>query len=340
MENSQFAKSSMTNPDNVKTLVKIQKVFSNYFEQALDDYCSRLDVEFDRQFGKDRDNYDKAEYSGLLSYLRSEKDKVNKHCLKNIQNNFEQFQKFCQGKQVKIKQKQINLKEVSLTIDDGTLEEEYFLNKLIRNSNEQFYEDLGELNSHFAKLFNKHKIATAKNPVAPVMLVQAIEQALKQLDLKPEHRVVLYQVFENDILRHISFIYQEILEFFNTGRSTAFDVVDTLSVKKVTVIENPENQVVYRQAFDLLKDRLSNWRVRMSPSIFDAMPKDSDSSYEDAKVIEVLELIQLLIAVTGIPQNWHKQLIKHKVLDKLIKKTGINKRPLRNCQGTLKMCLT
>ncbi|MDO9168435.1 MAG: hypothetical protein Q7U18_04970 [Methylobacter sp.] len=56
---------------NTTILSKIKLIFFQHFEQAVDDCCMRIDVEFGLQLGKNREKMNKERYIKLLEYLRS-----------------------------------------------------------------------------------------------------------------------------------------------------------------------------------------------------------------------------------------------------------------------------
>ena len=144
-DGSALGKDNLENPvinmdGNRITLAKVEEVFINYFEQLVEDCCNRIDVDFDYQFGKNRDLIDKNLYKELLGYLRSERSKITQNYLHELKCSFSEYQALCTGGKEKQSHKGINLENVSL-IEDEQVEEGHAIKRLIRSCKEHYHEE-------------------------------------------------------------------------------------------------------------------------------------------------------------------------------------------------------
>ncbi|HEY8097700.1 MAG TPA: DUF1631 family protein, partial [Methylobacter sp.] len=177
--------SNLGQSNKSRIFANVKPVFFEHFEQAVDNCCMRLDLEFGLQLGKNREKMSKEQYIKLLEYLRSARKEIKRNYLSKVNDMFDGSHQ----KVAYIQGGQLDLSKVSL-ISDDTVKENHAIAAIIRQCEHLFYEELTSLNyTQLAIQSGRQTIAGSQNPIFPEKLVRALVDVVKPLKLNADARI-------------------------------------------------------------------------------------------------------------------------------------------------------
>lgn len=348
MDNRHQIHSGLVKANKAAILGKIKSVFVQHFEQAVDDCCMRIDLEFGMQLGKNREKMSKDQYIKLLEYLRSVRRDIKQNYLLKVNDFFDDsYQKTANNPDG-----QLDLSKAAL-ISDEAVKENHAVTLIIRQCERLFYEELASLNKQFALQQGKQTIADSQNPIFPEKLVRALVEAVKPLKLNVDSRIALYKTFEANVFSQLGFIYGEMinrceavkpvpgrhapLEVKSRDRAGALDDVGMASEAdeyraRLSGVPSPASLYVVSEikekiepapaiaeqpsdAFRLLQKKLELWRLAQFPSAYDLISVSGNVFYEQFEIKNALLVLQQFNADSEPGAN--KQPLKWRVLKKL-----------------------
>lgn len=317
--------SGVTKVNKTETLGKIKPIFFRHFEQAVDDCCMRIDLEFGLQLGKNRGKLSKDQYIKLLEYLRSVRRDIKQNYLLKVNNLFDaSYQKTANNQGG-----QLDFSKVSL-ISDDVVKENHAITAIIRQCERLFYEELASLNKQLALQQGKQTIADSQNPIFPEKLVRALVEVVKPLKLNIDGRIALYKVFEANVFSQLGFIYGELinrceaattapgrhapLEFKSGDRAGALGDAGMVAEAdeyraRLSGVPSPASLYVVSEIkekiepapaiaeqpsdeFRLLQKKLELWRLAHFPSAYDLISVSRNAFYEQFEIKNALLVLQ------------------------------------------------
>ena len=259
-------------------LDELKDVFCDCFEALVDDCCYRLEIDFGIQLGSKRTQLEKQTYSDLLQSIKQQKKSIQKAYLQEVSALFESTNSISQTPE------EINLLEAQLA-QDASVEEDFILKKIVRNSKHLFMEDLNKLNHKIAAWAGRKVIAEKENPVCPANLVQALVAVIGKLNLKTEYKVALYKVFNDKVFSQLGFVYGELNKISKAASAPLLKVADN----KEIIVNTPN------ESFKKLQKNLINWRNNQADSAYKDMSlsyDELDETYELYEINNALEIIR------------------------------------------------
>ncbi len=321
ISNRQQISSGLDKVDKIEILSKIRPIFFQHFEQAVDDCCMRIDLEFGLQLGKQRERLGKDQYIKLLEYVRSVRREIKQNYLAKVHRLFDDQQTMnSQGGE-------LNLFKASL-IGDEAVKENHAINLIIRQCERLFYEELIGLNKQFAFRRGKQTIADSQNPIFPEQLIRALAEAVRPLKLNTDGRIAIYKAFEVNVFKHLGFIYSELMR--RCEGTTAAQLADVAQAKEQHGSVSsplPLHRVAEREdfagasseqpsaEFRLMQKKLELWRLAHFPSAYDVMSAAGNIFYDQFEIKNALQIFQL--ANNESNQSEKKQPLKRRLLKKL-----------------------
>lgn len=284
MDNPQQSNSDLGKANKTFVLGKIKSVFFQHFEQAVDDCCMRIDLEFGVQLGKNREKLSKDHYIKLLEYLRSVRKELKKNFLLKLNDSFDNSYR----RAANIPDEEIDFSKVSLSSDDA-VKENHAVAQIINRCEHLFYEELTCLNKYLAISPGKHAIAYNQNPLFPAKLMRALVEVVKPLKLTTDGRIALYKTFEVNVFSQLGFIYSELSKCCEIPNLAPMYVVGEI---KEEVKNHPVSVEQVSNEFALLQNKLVLWRESHSPSVYDLIPVTANAFYEHFEITNALQILQ------------------------------------------------
>ncbi|HEY8036096.1 MAG TPA: DUF1631 family protein [Methylobacter sp.] len=306
-KNLQHINSGLGKVNKVETLNKIKPVFFQYFEQVVDDFCARIDVEFGLQLNKNREKTSKEQYIKLLEYLRSVRKEIKQNYLSKVNAGFDyNYQKAAHNQGG-----QLDISKVSLISGDA-VKENHAITRIIRQCESSFYEELTSLNKQLSTQSRKQTIADSQNPIFPEKLIRALVEVVNPLKLNADARIALYKAFEVKVFMQLGFIYRELIKSCENINPTQLYVVGEI---KEQVDPAPVSAEQPSAEFQLLQKKLKIWRLARFPSSYDLIPVSGSEFYEHFEMKNALQILQQFN--DDLDPGEKKQPIKWQVLKKL-----------------------
>jgi rhodanese-related sulfurtransferase len=181
-------------------------VFFRYFENLVNDCCTRIDFEFGLQLGKDREKMSKEQYLKLLEYLRSVRNDIERNYLVKVNDIFDGSSQAVATNQAG----QVDFSKVALISDDAAKENQAIA-RIIRQCEHLFHDELISLTKQFATRPEKRAVVDSQNPIFPEKLVRALAEVVKPLKLSEDNKIILYKTFDVNVFSQLGDIYRELL---------------------------------------------------------------------------------------------------------------------------------
>ncbi|MDO9423263.1 MAG: DUF1631 family protein [Methylobacter sp.] len=322
MGNRQQLNSGLDKVKKTTILSKVTLIFFQYFEQAVDDCCMRIDVEFGLQLGKNSEKTNKEQYIKLLEYLRSVRRDIKQDYLLKVNEFFDDSDR----KSAKNQKAQLDFSNVSLISGDA-VKEDYAVTAIIRQCEHSFYEELTSLNKLMAIQPGKQTIADSQNSIFPEKLVRALVEAVKPLKLNVDGRIALYKTFEVTVFSQLGFIYRELIkqceadvipeivaaeQYSGVPMPAPLYVVGEIKENAKPASESAEQ---ISAEFALLQEKLELWRWAHFPSAYDSISVAGHTFYEHFEIKYALQVLQQFN--DDLDPGEKKQPLKWQVLKKL-----------------------
>lgn len=309
MNDRQQANSGLDESNRAELLGKLKVVFFQHFKQSVDDCCRRIDLEFGLQLGKNREKTSKEQYVKLLEYLRSVRDDIEQNYLSKVSESLDgSYQQAVNGRR-----EQLDFTKVALVSEDA-VKENHAITTIIRQSGHAFQKELGGLNKYLAIQQGKQVIANSQNPMSPEGLVRALVEVVKPLRLNANGRIALYKVFEAHVFSQLGLIYRELIKECEIANSKQLYVVEDIKERVEPAYTNAEQPSA---AFEVLQEKLEQWRLTHFPSIYDSISATGNNFYEHFEIQNALQVLQL--DGNDSDPGEKKQSLKWQVLKKLEK---------------------
>ncbi|WP_027148236.1 DUF1631 family protein [Methylobacter tundripaludum] len=322
MSNRQQVNSDLSNASRAGILGKIKPIFFQHFEQAVEDCCMRIDLEFGLQLGRNREKMGKDQYTKLLEYLRLIRRDIKQNYLSKVSDLFDDHhQKADDGEGG-----QLDFSKISL-IGDDAVKENHAITQIIRQCERLYYEELTALNKHLTLQRGKQAIADGQNPIFPEKLVRALVEVVKPLKLNTDARIALYKAFEANVFSQLGFIYGELMTRCETAATARMQEVAQRSgvpsptplyvVGEIREAVEPVSANAEQPSaeFRLLQEKLELWRLAHFPSAYDLISATGNVCYQQFEIKNALQVLQLV--TDDSEPDEQTQPLKWRVLKKL-----------------------
>lgn len=261
------------------TLRWMREPINNYFE-LLDDRLFKLAQNSDN-------NKDQADYFQARGEITNNRANINHLFIEYITKAFSKYQT---GQQTSTN---FNLdpefdreKKLSL-VNEQQLEEALAIATMSRKSSSDCSELIYSLNQRFSVLGGGTKINEQENPIAPGVFAEALQFATTNLTLENQSKLIVYKVFEFNLITQLHSLYKIINEEFkNQG------VLPNLGfhVKKNAALNHPNDQNIAPPR----QEQTTNTAVGIGEQ-FQAN-NDFQSAQNQLRLVEAIHIIQAKIA--------------------------------------------
>jgi len=102
-------------------------------------------------------------------------------------------------------------------VEQVDLEEDLALDAVIGKGQRQFSNEIYALNQRFAAMKSVQEIADEQNPVAPAMICRAFPQSISELDVDLRIKLVIYKLFEREVIQYLGAMYDEVNELLKNA---------------------------------------------------------------------------------------------------------------------------
>ncbi|MCX7100623.1 MAG: DUF1631 family protein [Methylobacter sp.] len=300
MDNKQQINSALTKAKRTEILEKIKSVFFQHFEQVVEDCCMRIDLDFGSQLGRNRGKMSKEQYIKLLEYLHSVRKEIKKNYLLKVSASFDEGYQITLNSVVGMP----GFSNLSLISDDLVIENQNIA-LIIGQCQNLFYEELASLNKYLATSSTNQSIVRSKIPLFPDKLIQNLVEVIKPLQLNSEGRIALYKIFEANVFMQLGFIYRELIKLCEQTEIKQDRDINIPKGKQLGHLSNyivgeinEEIELIQVTAekssdeFQLLQQKLGQWRLSHSPSVYDLTPAALDLFYEHFEIKNALQILQ------------------------------------------------
>lgn len=102
-------------------------------------------------------------------------------------------------------------------VDEGVLEEDLALDGVVAKGMRQFSKEVFALNQRFAAMKQIDEVTDEQNPVGPGMVSKAFPVSIKTLDVDLRIKLVIYKLFEKEVIQYLGAMYDEINELLKNA---------------------------------------------------------------------------------------------------------------------------
>ncbi|NNJ90900.1 MAG: DUF1631 domain-containing protein [Gammaproteobacteria bacterium] len=185
-----------TVPNLIQSLY--EKLDDGLFEQALFEKSGQSDALNNLFFD-------------TMRQLRKQRDAYIKKYVRQVMQGFDQFWNYQEFDQEITESRLQDFDEESLTlVDTGDLEEDLALDGVIAKGMRQYSKEVYALNQRFAAMQGVDEVTDEQNPVAPAAISQAFPASIKGLDVDLRIKLVIYKLFEKEVIQYLGAIYDEL----------------------------------------------------------------------------------------------------------------------------------
>ena len=178
---------------SLKLLKACQALAVDRAREAFQQYLKQLDSGFSAEVDRATSNQQRAQLVELQKQFWQKREELERFFCGYLAENF-----------IKFRKKQLNTaiaqdigtsSELAL-LDNEKLEESIAISSISQRVNLYYAEPLWALNRRLSVLNQGDKVAEENNPVAPIQLCESLRRTLKTLDVKAEHKILAYRVFD------------------------------------------------------------------------------------------------------------------------------------------------
>ncbi len=276
------------------------------FTEALERYFSRVDDELFTLSDKASSNTLQELYFEAMRYLRRERERVQRLYLETLSAQYDRFWKTAPTPTVAKPAQPLPLDEDDFSIvEEEALEEDLALSTLINKGNTLYHRELYCLNKRFAKLLGRSELSNEDNPLSPHGLGQTFAQVLRPLTLDLKVRLILYKLYEQEVIAHLEKFYDGINDIL--AKNGVLPEISKKIKKKRTPSttsggkeksadgagDSASDQAVYVQAIQAMHSLLASWRAQVGlPSLADAAGEPGVVVSDTGEVVGALSALQ------------------------------------------------
>ncbi|HEB77757.1 MAG TPA: DUF1631 domain-containing protein [Methylothermaceae bacterium] len=297
------------NPSKTQTgpiVSQCRALFQQEFKPALDRFFTRVDDELFTLSDKASNNTLQELYFEAMRYLRRERDHLQRKFLETLLSQFDRFWND-PPKPAPVKSSealQLDEDDFSIVEEEG-LEEDLALSTLINKGNTLYHRELYCLNKRFAKLLGTAELSNEDNPLSPHSLGQAFAQVLRPLTLDLKVRLILFKLYEQEVIGHLGAFYDSVNEVMakhgvlpeiskkikkrRAGSANTGDRSENRNGSEAS----PSDQAAYVQAIQAMHSLLAAWRAQVGlPSLAASAGEPGVVVSDSQEVVGALSALQ------------------------------------------------
>ena len=197
-----------------KLLNHIQTLFGKNMKDIMVIYFEYVDSYIFKMAENADSHHDQRSYFESLKSIRVHKFNVLTSFLTTIKQTFKYYEaKNFDYFETKITEPVSN-KTITESIDKNDIEEKLAQNTLVQRFDGVYQEDLIAFKRRFTLLIG-HSLEPHHIPVCPYVLILSFAKSIRLLHLDLEIKLVLYKLFESNVLDKIEVVYQDINKYLH-----------------------------------------------------------------------------------------------------------------------------
>ncbi len=275
-------------------------------------YFEKLDDALYKLADKAESNDLQTRYFDTMRDVRKEREGIEKSFQKNVTETYDNFWRPGSKPVELITKQEIDYDNLAL-IESDALEEELAISNMVTRGENICMRELYAIEQRFSRLLAGAAIESKNNPLSPDKICNAFKMSITVLNVDIPTKLVIYKVFEQEVVAHLDEVYAGINELMRDA-----GVLPKLKPKvghsKVTAAtagrdrgeglgkggpaggrigDSPDEATI--ELFDTLRQLLSGVSQRSSENaVFNASLPRADT----AQVIEALSVLQYNDAIT------------------------------------------
>jgi len=152
-------------------------------------------------------------YFDTMRETRKEREGIEKSFQGNVLSGYDNFWRPQPESAVVPEEKEEELDYDNLTlIESDTLEEELAINNMVARGDSACLRELYALEQRFSRLLNGKPVESKNNPLAPDKICNAFRASILVLDVDIPTKLVIYKVFEQEVVSHLDEVYAGVNE--------------------------------------------------------------------------------------------------------------------------------
>lgn len=157
-------------------------------------------------------------YFDTMREARKERAGIEKSFMSNVLSGYDNFWLPRTEAAVVTEEIEEDLDYDNLTlIESDTLEEELAIKNMVARGDSACLRELYALEQRFSKLLNGKPVESKNNPLAPDKICNAFRAAIRVLDVDIPTKLVIYKVFEQEVVAHLEEVYAGVNELMRNA---------------------------------------------------------------------------------------------------------------------------
>jgi len=189
---------------------KIQGICIEALEAQL---ITMLNTADDRLFDMAENSYNNSQFDAMR-LLRVKREGLIRSFRQEISNNFRSLL-FSPDSDDKTTEnvEHLSLENISLVKNDD-LEEKIAIDTMVKKSQVSNHTALDLIRQRFDRVIDDKTVRHEDNPIAPLQVCQAFQNATKTLDLDIASLLVIYKLFDRSVMQNMMQVYLKLNQFF------------------------------------------------------------------------------------------------------------------------------
>jgi hypothetical protein len=150
-------------------------------------------------------------YFDAMRDVRKEREGIEESFQAVIFSGYDNFWRSWSSSSVSNEHDEVDFDSLAL-IESDTLEEELAISSMVARGENICLRELYALEQRFSKLLNGMPVESRNNPLAPDKICNAFRSSIQVLDIDIPTKLVIYKVFEQEVVSHLDEVYAGINE--------------------------------------------------------------------------------------------------------------------------------
>lgn len=305
---------SKLRPDTDRNVVvECWSILSERLAVLFPGFFSKLDDDLFKRSDRAENNASQNMYFESMRQMRVERESLQSAYLSRLKGSYDEFWGGF-PRNAKLAPKKTGEAVRQETENDFTLvgndvlEESLAISGMVEKGNGFFRRDLYALNRRFSDLRGQ-EVDSDNNPVAPAAICAAFDAALGEINQPVAIKLLVYKIFDREILSLFGPIYQEMNVYLASqgvlptitrtgrhGRKTGGaqdpqeNAAENARLDSQESIQDAREQLAYLEAFRSLQDLLTEWKKQLGLPAYSAY--GGGAAFDSSDVVNALNLLQ------------------------------------------------
>ncbi|GMR08878.1 MAG: DUF1631 domain-containing protein [Gammaproteobacteria bacterium] len=197
---------------SVELIQRCEKITERHIEQVMQLLFDGADDTLFKLAEKAEDTTNQSLYFDSMRIIRIKRKEIESAYTNNIKQSFSEFKKPGRGKSKTRKARNAAYDDLQI-VEETDLEESLAVTSLASKINSRYTESISTLNQRLEHLHDGKKIDEEFNPLGARNICSAFLDATKILDTEIEIKLIIYKLFDTQIIRAIGSLLSEVDEF-------------------------------------------------------------------------------------------------------------------------------